>query len=191
MGDLTALRRELRQRRQAIVGEERAKKSQAAAVQALDFIHSVQYAQHIAVFLSLAEEMDTQPLIQALWQSGKSLYLPVVMSAQQPLLWREYHADTVLQTDDLGILVPNADAPVLQSALDIVVMPLVGFDLCGHRIGMGGGFYDRSFADKIPNQAPWLLGFAYECQALKHIPRRDWDVPMDVLATEAQLLKFI
>lgn len=191
MGDLITVRRELRMRRKAIIGIERIQKSQAAALQALRFIKALEKAQYIGVFLSLPEEIDTSALIEALWQCGKTVYLPVVVSANQALIWREYHSKTVLQTDSFGILTPSVASEIAPSALDVVVMPLVGFDLCGQRIGMGGGFYDRTFADKIPAQAPWLLGLAYECQAVKYIQRRDWDVPMDALATEAQLLHFI
>lgn len=191
MGDLSALRRQLRGRRQAIAGMSRQQKSVAAVQYARQFLAQLSSSQHIGVFLSLPEEIDSRPLISFLWQQGKSLYLPIVSAKDSPLIWREYRQDTSLSKDRFGIEIPADNSEDWQGKLDVVFLPLVGVDRCGNRLGMGGGFYDRSFADKIRGHSPWLIGFAYECQLIEHLQRRDWDVPLDALVTEAQLLHFI
>lgn len=191
MGNLNAVRNELRRRRQAIAGMLRQQKSAAAAQYAQQFLAQLPQAQHIGVFLSLPEEIDTSVLVDNLWRQKKSLYLPVVKEKQAALAWREYRRDTALIKDIFGIATPSDASAEWQGDFDIVLVPLVGVDVKGNRLGMGGGFYDRTFADKIRGHRPWLIGFAYECQLIDHIQRRDWDVPLDALATDAQLLHFI
>lgn len=191
MGDLAALRRELRTCRRQIQGQERDAKSAAAAAHALQWFTALPQATHIGVFLSMAEEIDSRPLIRALWRQGKSLYLPVVAGKNSPLCWRAYRPDTPLIADVFGIAVPKQEQDEEASILDAALMPLVGADRRGNRIGMGGGFYDRTFADKIRAHSPRLIGLAYDCQLLSALPRQVWDVPMDALATETQLLHFI
>lgn len=192
--NLCALRRELRSRRKAIIGAERAQKSQAAAENALAAIAALQAAniavKNIGVFLSLAEEIDTAYLIEQLWARDYRLFLPVVQAREAPLVWRAYQPDSRLCQDVFGLTVPEPAEAASAAPLDVVIMPLVGFDKGGNRIGMGGGFYDRSFADKIAAEPPYLLGLAYECQAVEEIARQAWDIPMNALATEAQLVHF-
>jgi 5-formyltetrahydrofolate cyclo-ligase len=74
--------------------------------------------------------------------------------------------------------------------LDLVIVPLLGFDNACHRIGMGGGYYDRSFAfaRRLRHiSAPFMLGFAHEAQRVDQLPQRPWDVPMDAVVTQRKL----
>lgn len=90
-----------------------------------------------------------------------------------------------------GIPEPDRNAKRLPSRLlSVVLLPLVGFDSDGNRLGMGGGFYDRTFGYAIHSSArrPRLIGVAYECQrSADGLPRRPWDVPLDGVVTEAGL----
>lgn len=71
-------------------------------------------------------------------------------------------------------------------------MPLVGFDATGNRLGMGGGFYDRSFAFKRiqPQQRPLLIGLAHSFQQLPQLPVASWDTPVDMVVTERAVFDF-
>ena len=171
MGDLGVLRREARARRRAIVGDERACKSAAAAANLV--AHLPTTPGKIGVFLSLAEEIDTKPLLQTLWQRG----------------WQPYPQDAMLVPDALGILAPEdrAEARLPGHRLDLVIVPLVAWDNGGHRLGMGGGFYDRTFAQ---SPRPPLWGLAYDGQRVAALPRAPWDVALDAVVTESGLKEF-
>ncbi|MDO4435743.1 MAG: 5-formyltetrahydrofolate cyclo-ligase [Cardiobacteriaceae bacterium] len=182
-------RQQARQARRAIIGERREQYSQQAATHLAQSAF-MQHAEHIAVFLSLPEEINTKPLIEMLWQQGKALYLPYVIAKDCPLLWLPYTAQTLLVPDNLGILAPLYDSKALCAPthqLDVVVMPLVAWDLKGSRLGMGGGYYDRTLAEQ---SALLRVGFSYQCQMQTHIVREDWDLPLHHLATEQQCYSF-
>ena len=188
MGDLNAaLRRDIRARRRAITGTERAHKSAQAAAHLLAALP--EHARRIAVFLSLREEIDTAPLLHGLWQRGASLYLPYTPARHSALHFLPYAEHTPLVPDALGIPAPPYRREHLISgiALDLIITPLVACDAHGRRIGMGGGFYDRTFAE----QRPPLWGLAYACQQVPAITPADWDIPLDALATENGLMFFI
>ncbi|SUO97929.1 5-formyltetrahydrofolate cyclo-ligase [Suttonella ornithocola] len=192
MGDLKQLRRILRQRRAEIQGAIRERYSILAADYAVSFIEKQFDISKIGVFLSLSEEIDTRPLIEKLWEKKYLLYLPVVVGKTAFLSWRQYDNQTVLETDYLGMKVPALEKGSIERSivLDLVVMPLVGFTLKGERLGMGGGFYDRTFENKHKDCSPLLLGMAYACQQIESFACQAWDVPMDALAHEKALLQF-
>ncbi|HJS16260.1 MAG TPA: 5-formyltetrahydrofolate cyclo-ligase, partial [Rheinheimera sp.] len=103
----------------------------------------VQRAQHIALYLTNDGELDTTPLIQALWQQGKSLYLPLLHPVVPGyLVFQLYTPDTVLKPNQFGIGEPELNCSLLcpVSQLDLIFTPLVAFDSQGQRLGMGGGF---------------------------------------------------
>lgn len=179
-----AQRQHLRQLRQAIQGRQRQQLSEQASRQALALFARLTL-RRVATFLSLSEEIDTAPLNQALLASGVDCYLPYVTRRHTPLHWLPYHSDTNLEADAVGVLSPvfNETLTLGALALDAVIVPLVGADSKGNRIGMGGGYYDRSFANKPSQSAPLLLGFAYDCQIVPHIERQHWDITLDGIIT--------
>ena len=188
--DLKQLRRDIRAARRAIVPEERCRISAQTAATALAWMRAREDIRRVATFLSLPEEIDTTPLNRALWQAGYDLYLPYVRGKGEVLAWLPYAPDTVLAPDAAGIPAPPLQAPLEALALDAVITPLVAWDARGTRLGMGGGFYDRTFARKIPRAKPWLLGIAYPCQAVATLPRRPWDVPLDAVASRETLYTY-
>ena len=173
--DLARLRREIRAARRAVPPTERSRISHA-----------------IATFRSLPEEIDTAPLNRLLWPNGYHLYLPYVAGKGLPLAWYPYAESTPLVPDTACIPAPDpAAAPAIAALeLDAVITPLVAHDAHGTRLGMGGGFYDRTFARKIPAAKPWLLGIAYPCQAVATLPRQPWDVPLDAVASGETLYTY-
>lgn len=146
---------------------------------------------HIAFYLAVNGEMDVAPLMQFAWELGKSCYLPIV-NKDSTLSFALYNEGDPLFKNIYDIPEPyvKEDTLIRAKDLDTVIMPLVGFDLDGNRLGMGGGYYDRTFAfvkDNTKKQPPCLIGVAYEFQNISHFDQESWDVPLDMIATEIQL----
>lgn len=159
----------------------------AAAVLATS---AYQQAHTIGAYLCLPEEVSVAAIIQAAWADGKSVYLPVVMELGQPLQFAPYHPDASLSKDILDIEIPavSSEHYIEAHQLDVVVTPLVAFDENRNRIGMGGGFYDRTFAFKAEKKqlsTPTLIGVAFEAQKIDgDIPTNDWDIRPDMIVSE-------
>lgn len=152
-----------------------------------------QRSRHIALYLENDGELSCRPLIKQIWKDGKCCYLPVLASKQAspPMRFSMYHPGSILVKNRYGIFEPAGTQGRLPKSLDLVLMPLVAFDAMGHRIGMGGGYYDRSFAFKAGvgksvrakkafyTKAPFLMGVAYRFQKVKSINPQAWDVRPD------------
>ena len=166
--NLNQTRRELRARRKALsVAQQR--QHEKAASQALLRTAWLQRPKRIAVFLAQDGELATKALIQTLWQRHHQVYLPIIQPKTGHLSFGLYQADTRLEPNRFNISEPviqRATNLVKAQQLDLIIMPLVGFDLEGRRLGMGGGFYDKTLAFKLkqPKRKPRLIGWAHACQ---------------------------
>ncbi len=195
MTDLSALRQQLRAQRRALDEHEQSHLSQNA-VQQLVRHRVFRAAQHIACYLPNDGEVDLTPLIDQAWAMGKTVYLPVLSSIRHNHLhFLPYKPDDELVRNQFGIPEPvNHSRRVVDvKRLDLVLMPLVGFDSSGNRLGMGGGFYDRSFAFLRRRQCwfkPGLLGVAYDFQEVETLNRNSWDVPLNGVVTESGVRLF-
>jgi 5-formyltetrahydrofolate cyclo-ligase len=186
------LRTEIRRRRTRLAPHERdacaARLAQAAYREPL-----LRNSRHIAVYLPVNGEMDPRPLMDYLWSMGKSLYLPVLVTFSERRLWfSAYTPGDPLVCNRYGIPEPERvhSKRIRTAALDLVLLPLVAFDAMGHRLGMGGGYYDHCFAfikRRFHWRKPRLMGLAYEFQRLPLIEPEPWDVPLDAIATEQQV----
>lgn len=149
--------------------------------------------QHVALYLTHDGELATPPLIAALWQLGIETYLPRLhpFNAGQ-LLFLHYSADTPMQPNQFGILEPKLDvrAVIPIERLDVVITPLVAFDIKGNRMGMGGGYYDRTLANWQLKGKPLPMGYAHDCQQVTSLPCEHWDVPLPFIITPSRVLKF-
>ncbi len=179
------LRSTLRQRRGILSAA-----AQLAAAQAV--LHSIgnlptwTTAQRIALYLAVDGEIDTRPLEQQARLLGKLLFLPAI-NEDNSLRFVSWHADDSLSTNRYNIPEPPTTAMSCPAAkLDIIFLPLVGWDLRGRRLGMGGGFYDRTLSGVA---APLLVGLAHENQQIAEIPQDSWDVVMDYIATDTALYR--
>ena len=141
----------------------------------------------VAVYLSSPEEVDLTPWMTGAWSAGKQLYAPVVAKAAGVMHFYAIAPHTEIQRDRLKLRKPVLETnavPVAQHELDAVLLPLVSFDGLGGRLGMGGGFYDRYFADT--KTRPWMIGVGYSVQeSLEPLPTQPWDVPLDAVVTES------
>lgn len=141
----------------------------------------------LAAFWPNDGEVDLSGLFPRLWQAGKKLYLPVIAGSR--LWFAPFGPETAMAENRFGIPEPRGrhPAPVPTWALDVVLMPLVAFDGAGNRIGMGGGFYDRTFAYKRHRHSlrrPLLVGTAFGFQHRARLDAQPWDVPLDAVVTE-------
>ena len=150
-----------------------------------------QAAKRIAAFLAFDGELDPALLVRHAWSSGKHIYLPII-GPDDILRFGLYHDGTPLAPNRFGIPEPVAGSGEVIAAreLDLVLTPLVAFDQEARRVGMGGGYYDRSFSfvrDEPDGPRPTMLGVAYELQKQDRIDTNPWDVPLDGVATESRL----
>ncbi|MCH1486715.1 MAG: 5-formyltetrahydrofolate cyclo-ligase [Alphaproteobacteria bacterium] len=116
----------------------------------------------IAAYLPMGGELDPRPLMQALRKNGNSICLPVCINEDAPLVFRRYRQNDALLPDDMGIAAPRATAQ--QVTPDIVLLPLLAFDGQGHRLGRGGGFYDRTLAELKKRSDCRFIGLAFDMQ---------------------------
>ena len=184
-----ALRSRLREMRRALDSGQRNLAAHSCA-RLLSELAAFRNARRIAAYLPADGELDTGPLIARAWAMGKSVFLPVLLPHGENRLWfARYEPDTVLRRNRFGIPEP-VRAPqtrIAPLALDLVLTPLVGFDAQGNRLGMGGGFYDRSFAYLLRHRhwfRPRLIGIAYDFQRQPPLPHQPWDVPLHAIVTE-------
>lgn len=151
-------------------------------------------SQHIACYLPAKEELDTSCILDLIWKANKQCYLPVVANTEaKELQFVEYHQSDALQLNQYSIAEPvNRDIVIKPSQLDIVIMPLVAFDLRGGRLGMGGGYYDRTFQflRSSTDKKPKLIGLAYAAQQADLLPLDSWDMMLDGVLTEKGFIAF-
>ncbi|CAM4242983.1 5-formyltetrahydrofolate cyclo-ligase [Lelliottia jeotgali] len=146
-------------------------------------------ARTVALFLSFDGELDTQPLIEQLWRAGKKVYLPVLHPfSPGNLLFLHYHPHSELVVNRLKITEPKLDVrDVLPlQDLDVLITPLVAFDESGQRLGMGGGFYDRTLQN-WQQYGVQPVGYAHDCQGVKALPVEKWDIPLPAVVTPSKV----
>ncbi|WP_413737116.1 5-formyltetrahydrofolate cyclo-ligase [Sodalis sp. RH21] len=146
-------------------------------------------ADTLALFLSFDGELDTRPLIEALWRRNKRIFLPVLHPfSPGHLLFQQYAADTPLVLNRLHISEPRLDVTRLLplARLDIMFTPLVAFDARGQRLGMGGGFYDRTLRHWRRDGGFYPIGLAHDCQQVETVPVEPWDIPLPEIVTPSR-----
>lgn len=152
-------------------------------------------AKSIAVYFSQDGEIPLDMLVSRIWQSAKRCYLPILTGCGKPQMrFAPYLERSKLVENRFNIpepVVPRKKRVNSQN-LDLVLVPLVGFDSNGNRLGMGGGYYDRSFAFLRRRKVwkkPFLLGIAYDFQELKKINKDSWDIPLSGIVTPSRFIK--
>ena len=142
----------------------------------------------IALYLTNDGELGTSQLIQSLRALSHQVYLPVIHPfCAGYLLFQLHEENSPMSVNRYGIFEPKLNCsqicPIEQ--LDILFTPLVAFDAQGNRLGMGGGFYDRTLAKYYQEhwQKPIVIGLAHECQKVELIPTEAWDIPLKWIAT--------
>ena len=186
-----ALRSELRTARRGLTDAEQRDAAQRI-VQRLTSLPQIQNAQNIASYLSNDGELDLSHVHDWCWQQNKTVHLPVLHPfAKQHLLMLAYSPATPMTLNHFGISEPALNSTLVcpLSKLDVILLPLVGFDKHANRLGMGGGFYDRSLAPyRDSDTRPLLIGIAHDCQQVDALPTESWDIPLDGIVTPSQII---
>jgi len=184
-----SLRESLRARRAALSPAERLHAAAAVAAQLarLPLLHR---ARRVAIYWAVAGELPLLHVTSALQSAGQEIYLPVVLGDRQ-LAFARWQTGAELKPNRFGIPEPVAADRVAADTLDLALLPLLAFDRSGHRLGSGGGYYDRSFAF-LANQSrparPQLIGIAYAFQELPALTVAAWDIAVDFVASDQELI---
>ena len=173
------LRQQIRKTRANLTALQQQQAEDSITQQALALIEE-RNAQHIALYVSFDGEISTEKLIKTLWAQDKYVYLPVLHPFNpNHLLFLRYLPDTPMLKNKFGIWEPklNVQSVLPLEELDILFTPLVAFDKQGNRLGMGGGFYDRTLQHW--QKSPFIpVGLAHQCQQVEQLPTEAWDVPL-------------
>ena len=148
---------------------------------------------NIGIYYPVNGEANTLELIEFMWSINQQVFLPVIN--KKNLLFGRLNPDSKIKKNRFGIPEPSITRENQVSAddLDMAFVPLVAFDLNGFRIGMGSGYYDRTFEKKLKvkdMKSPILIGLAYEFQKQECLNHQPWDVPLDMVVTELNTYKF-
>jgi 5-formyltetrahydrofolate cyclo-ligase len=147
------------------------------------FVHS----RLVACYLSIGSEVDTSAIILRAWRMKKRIFVPNTRGGGQ-LTFHEIRPDSEFASGPFGIPQPTGGAVLAASRFDLVIVPVVAFDSDHHRIGMGGGYYDRTFSFLRHRKLflkPKLVGVAFECQKIEKIAPNPWDIGLFRIFTEA------
>lgn len=176
-------RRETRSRlieaRLALPVDERARRAARALAALADAVDLARFAT-VGLYWPFRGEIDPRPLARSLIESGTRVGLPVVVERNAPVAFREWAPDVPMTRGVWNIPIPDGTPTVHPACL---VVPLVGFDAMGYRLGYGGGYYDRTLAARRPR--PWAIGLGLDLGRLDTIHPLDHDVPMDGIVTES------
>jgi len=169
-------------------------REQAANQAANLFIHHPLFLQHerFACYFPYQDEFDSVPLIKAICQAQKKCYLPI-LTEEKTLEFVRYRDGDPLKLNRFSIPEPeNLEQQIPADQLDVVLTPLIAFDPEGHRLGTGGGYYDRTFAflAEKTTPKPLLIGLAYQDQEIPLLPADCWDIPLDGIVTEKKIIVF-
>jgi 5-formyltetrahydrofolate cyclo-ligase len=180
------LRRVLAERRRVVEGDERSAAGEAIR-EHLVADPLVGSARHIGLFAALADEPPTRPLFDALERAGRLCLLPRCRAQQ--LVYAPVARWEDLRPGRYGVLEPRRGEPIAEfGADDVVLVPGLAFDRAGHRLGRGGGYYDRTFP---PGRSggPLLFGLCYALQVVDDVPHDSRDCRMDAIVTERGLCR--
>ena len=199
MSDRRHLRQQIRHARRQLSQVEQRTAAEQLVSQVARLPHLAQ-AKAVALYLANDGELDPLPLMHWYWAQGAHVYLPVLHPfCPGHLLFLRYQPNTLMHTNALGIREPKLDIRLIapKQQLDIIYTPLVAFDDLGNRLGMGGGFYDRTLAygpiahghiaqahpASGPCSLPHTVGLAHDCQQVAALSIESWDVPLPELLT--------
>lgn len=188
-----SLRKKLRAERRSLRHSDHRQRSLAAA-RAIMRLRMFSAGKRVALYLPFDREVDTAALIRAAQQRGVQIFVPVIINRRHCRL-RFYPLKGATSLGTFGISVPRLRVrPISPQWLDLIVLPLVGVDSGGRRLGMGGGYYDRALAFRRRRRCwkgPHLVGLAFECQRTDGKFAEAWDVRLNSLATESGVEHFL
>jgi len=149
-------------------------------------------SKHIACYLANDGEISPHKIIEHAWQQNKTIYLPVLAPLQKTLYFAPYTPHCGLTGNRFNINEPDCHPSKWRRAwqLDLLLLPLVAFDINKNRIGMGGGYYDRTLSYLNRHtlwKKPRLIGLAHETQKSDKLPVQQWDIPLNMVVTDKKI----
>lgn len=194
--DKMAIRQQMRKMRSALSAQQQQLASLALTKKVLRHISAIDHVDRIAFYLTQDGEIDLLPLMIHCYKQGRQCFLPVLDCARENTLkFAEWAPDRAMSKNIYGIAEPVVPEQQLLSAgnMELIFMPLVAFDACGRRLGMGGGYYDRSLADCSKNGdssvKPLLVATGHDMQYVPHLPLESWDIIPDITITPDRIIK--
>lgn len=189
-GDRKAeLRARIIAKRKQLGDRERNRHDRRICNKLLEFIESRDFAR-IAAYSAVNGEPELLAALEALHGAGRSIHLPVLEGRN--MTFRRWRPGAPMETSRLGIPEPVGGTVCPPEQLELVLVPLVAFAADGTRLGMGAGYYDRTFGFRLDqaDSGPMLIGTAYSLQEVESLPADRWDVPIDGVITEHGLRWF-
>lgn len=184
------LRRQIRLARKALTREQHHAAAHAVARYASPFIRR---GKRLSAYWAAGSELDMSVLISDALHRGAEIYLPVIPFRGRRLWFSRFDQHSRWYRDRRYGMLECTGRQRRAEQMDVMFMPLLGIDREGYRLGQGGGFYDTSLAFQHRRKLarrPLLIGVAYSCQLVDHVPREPWDTPIDGLITEQGLIWF-
>lgn len=182
------VKRELRKRMKMVRGAvpESARAQRANAIQrALVEMPEFESARVVAAYCSVRDEVDTSEVVRRVWAENKTVAYPRVDGER--LVLHEVTPDTVLSLGSYDVPEPPASAPtVAESDIDFIIVPALAVEPNGHRIGYGGGFFDR-LLPTLPQA--FRCAVVYDFQLISEVPTLPTDVPVHAIVTDAQVIR--
>ena len=140
----------------------------------------------VAAYWPIREEIDIRPVLNGLTSRAAMPALPVMTGETQPLAFRRWSPEDALLPAAFGVREPDPASP--EAVPDIVIVPLLGFDAAGNRIGYGGGYYDRTLNGLRRDRDVQAVGVAYDEQECEKIPVHAGDAPLDMVLTDRRTI---
>ncbi|MCU4341006.1 5-formyltetrahydrofolate cyclo-ligase [Acinetobacter pittii] len=192
MNELSFIRKNLRSKRRSLSSFEQ-KQAQLDVLHHLNTLPIFHSSKKIGLYLHAFGEVHTELLIALCFKKNKQVYLPMICSMNQKLVWvkisKNQYINRRFSHHPLGMKEPMASRAEHVASLDLLLMPLLACDQYGTRIGMGGGYYDRTLA--TAKHRPYRLGLAHQFQFIEHtLERQSWDQPLDALLTPQRVYYF-
>lgn len=187
------IRREIRQKRRALSAHQQTIHARQLSRQ-ISRCERFRNCNRVALYLANDGEIDPTGAINLAWKMGKEVYLPVLSPLKDQLYFSRYTAGMRMRNNRFDIYEPDSTPRQWLTAqqVDLLFLPLVAFDGFGNRLGMGGGFYDRTLAYLRRRRAikkPHLIGLAHELQYVKKISSEPWDIPLETIITERRIIR--
>ena len=178
-----ALRDKLRSTRRDVSSRQRAQYDQAIHHHLLALIED-RSVSSLAAFWPFDGEPDMIPLYRQLLDQGIEIALPKIAAIGNGMEFHAWHADLELEQNRFGIPEPGKTEKISLSACPLLIMPLVGYDQLGNRLGMGSGYYDRHLESMRNSSLPLRIGIAYSLQEIEPLKQNDWDIPLHGVVNE-------
>jgi len=184
--NIKQLRISMRKKRQQLTASKQVLAAQDLSQQLLKLLPTS--TRRVAIYLANDGEIDPHLFIEQLWHKGIEVYLPVLHPfCAGNLLFLRFERETTMITNKYGISEPALDVRLVcpVARLDIIYTPLVAFDQEGNRMGMGGGYYDRTLAN---HRKVTSIGLAHNCQQVEQLQTQPWDIGLTHIVTPTQCI---